>query len=154
MVGSSPMAGSSSESEEEKWDGWDESSSNASQELEPWVKVKDLRLFNSSGFTPSRRGDWARFKFRQLASSPSWTRKETTDTPFMSFSSKPKNSRPALVFRSCTIGSDDSPRNAKPPVPEERRVLSRVASILLASTAAMRKAPLASKATMARLRWR
>ena len=45
-----------------------------------------------------------------------------------SASSSPKNSRPALVFRSCMTGNDASPMSAKPPVPEERFAASRLAS--------------------------
>ena len=53
-------------------------------------------------------------------------------------------------------GKADSPMKAKPPVPEERAPPSWRASSLLAWTAMIKKLPLASNATVARLRrrWR
>src|SRR6266542_6512581 len=51
-------------------------------------------------------------------------------------------------------GKVDSPKSAKPPVPDERFVASRPASSRLAPTATTRKLPQASKATLARLRVR
>ena len=40
------------------------------------------------------------YRFKQLASSPSRTRNGTTATPFIAFSSRPKKSQPAFVFKS------------------------------------------------------
>src|SRR5438874_257293 len=73
------------------------------------ANVNARRSASNSGFTPSNRGFCARFRFRQLASSPSRTRNGTNATLANALSSKPKNSRPARLFKSCTIGSVDSP---------------------------------------------
>ena len=77
---------------------------------------------------------------------------DTNDTPGNSPS--PKARRPSGVFKSSRTGMADSPASAKPPVPDKRAVLSTVASSRLASTAMIRNAPQASRATVATLRER
>ena len=112
------------------------------------------RSASCSGFTPSNRGFWARFKFRQLASSPSRTRSGTTPTLSIVLSSSPKKSRPAFVFKSCTTGKVVSPRRANPPVPEDRLPASLTASRRKTPMLAIRKLPHASRPSVARLRLR
>lgn len=107
------------------------------------VKVNAWRWASSPGSTPRIRGRWARFRFRQLASSPSRTRNGTTETP--GSDSRPWNSRPLAVFRSCRRGRVVSPQSAKPPVPEERRPASRPASRRCAATPMIRNVAEASR---------
>ena len=52
------------------------------------------------GSTPNTRGVWARFKFRQDASSPSRALKGITVTPWVSSSSSPHVCCPFFEFRS------------------------------------------------------
>ena len=113
------------------------------------ANLKAPRCASSSGFTPSSVGFCARFRFRQLASSPSRTRKGTTLTFVIAFASRLKNSRPTGLFKSCTTGSVLSPSSAKPPVPDARFVASACSSSRNAPMLTMRKLPHASIATVA-----